>query len=99
MRSSRLWANPLHRDNRLDGISSRRLHAIFRYVADFCSPHNKPVIELDSEPHLHQAEADTERTEFLVSQGYTVLRFWNRQVMEELDSVLEQIRSVVKRHV
>ncbi len=91
----RLWA--ALRSNRLDGVSFRRSHAISRYVADFCSPHYKLIIELDGLSHRNQAQADAERTAYLVSQGYTVLRFWNRQVMEQLDIVLQQIRAAIKQ--
>ncbi len=89
----RLWA--ALRNSQLDAVHFRRSHAIGRYVADFCSPRYKLVIELDGEPHLHQQEADAERTAVLRSQGYTVLRFWNHQVMDDLDAVLAAIRAAI----
>ncbi len=89
-----LWA--ALRRNQLCGVSFRRSHAIGRYVADFCSPRNKLVIELDGEPHRSQQAADAERTEYLEAQGYTVIRFWNSQVIEDLSGVLDVIQRTIK---
>ncbi len=49
------------------------------------------IIELDGSQHLEQQEYDTERTEFLESKGYRVLRFWNNDVMDNLDGVIIMI--------
>ena len=51
----------------------------------------KLIIELDGSQHLEQEEYDAERTEFLKSKGYKVLRFWNNDVMNDIDSVLNVI--------
>jgi very-short-patch-repair endonuclease len=57
-------------------------------VVDFCAPRRKLVIEIDGSQHLDQEEYDHERTVFLQSKGYKVLRFWNGDVMRNLDEVL-----------
>jgi adenine-specific DNA-methyltransferase len=49
------------------------------------------VIELDGGQHAEQIEYDSRRTKYLENEGYKVLRFWNNQVMSELESVLEAI--------
>ena len=48
----------------------------------------KLIIELDGSQHLEQEEQDTERTKYLESQGYQVIRFWNNQVMNDMDGVI-----------
>jgi adenine-specific DNA-methyltransferase len=49
------------------------------------------VIELDGSQHLEQGEYDAERTTFLESKGYRVLRFYNNDVMKNIEKVLEMI--------
>jgi len=73
------------------GVTFRRQHAIGYYIADFCSPGAKLIIELDGSQHLEQQEYDQARTEYLRSQGYKVLRFWNNEVMNHIDNVLRAI--------
>jgi very-short-patch-repair endonuclease len=85
----RLWA--CLRDGRLHGVVFRRQHAIGPYVADFCSPRHHLVIEVDGSPHLQQEEQDMARTEFLRSQGYRVIRFWNNDVLTNMDGVVAAI--------
>lgn len=82
----KLWA--YLRGDKLEGINFRRQHAIGNYIVDFCSPKAKLIIELDGSQHLEQQEYDKERTQFLESQGYKVIRFWNNQVMNEMDGVI-----------
>lgn len=85
----KLWA--CLRDGHLRGVVFRRQHAIGPYVADFCSPRHHLVVELDGSPHLRHEEQDMRRTEYLQSQGYGVLRFWNSDVMKNMDSVVAAI--------
>ncbi len=86
---AKLW---LHlRGNQLKGVSFRRQHAIGKYIVDFYSPKKNLVIELDGSQHLEQEGYDEERTKYLESQGYKVMRFWNNQVMNDIDSVIRAI--------
>lgn len=85
----KLWTHL--RRNQLLGVNFRRQHAIGPYVPDFCSPKMKLIIELDGSPHLEQQEYDAQRTEYLESQGYKVIRFWDDQVMNDIEDVLHQI--------
>ena len=73
------------------GVTFRRQHAVGDYIPDFCSPKAKLVIELDGSQHLEQAEYDEERTKYLESLGYQVIRFWNNDVMNNIDDVLKVI--------
>jgi very-short-patch-repair endonuclease len=85
----RLWA--YLRSDQLNGVNFRRQHAIGHYVVDFCAVKSRLIIELDGSQHLEQAEYDAERTKSLEEQGYKVIRFWNDQVMNELDGVITAI--------
>jgi very-short-patch-repair endonuclease len=68
-----------------------RGHAIGKYIVDFCSPRRKLIIELDGSQHLDQQEYDRQRTLYLESLGYRVLRFWNHEVAGQIDRVLDVI--------
>jgi very-short-patch-repair endonuclease len=76
------------RAHRLSGAGFRRQHAIGPYVVDFCAPRLKLIIEVDGSQHAEQTEYDYRRTEYLEQKGYSVLRFWNNEVHENLESVL-----------
>jgi very-short-patch-repair endonuclease len=69
----------------------RRQHPIGRRIADFACPARKLVIELDGGQHDARAAADDARTAELESYGYRVVRFWNTEVIENLEGVLETI--------
>ena len=86
---AKLWSRL--RAHRLSGVGFRRQHAIGNYITDFCAPNKKLIIELDGSQHIEQEEYDAERTAFLESKGYRVLRFYNNDVMKNTDKVLEVI--------
>jgi very-short-patch-repair endonuclease len=79
------------RAHRMGNFHFRNQHAIGNYIVDFCAPRKKLIIELDGSQHLAQAEYDEERTKYLEAQGYRVLRFWNNDVMNDIESVLKVI--------
>ena len=70
------------------GVTFRRQHAVGNYIPDFCSLKAKLIIELDGSQHLDQEEYDGERTKYLESLGYKVIRFWNNDVMNNIDGVI-----------
>jgi very-short-patch-repair endonuclease len=88
----KLWGHL--RDRRL-GVSFRRQHAVGEYVPDFCCIKRKLVIELDGSQHLQQAEYDKERSDYLESQGYRVIRFWNDDVMNNIEGVIVAIQQAL----
>ena len=57
-----------------------------------CAPRKKLVIELDGSQHLESVNADKERTAFLESKGYKVIRFFNYEINENIEDVLQRIR-------
>jgi very-short-patch-repair endonuclease len=86
---AKLWRRL--RDRQMFGVKFRRQHAIGSYIVDFCCPTLRLIVELDGGQHAEQSPADQARTFFLESRGYRVLRFWNNQVMTQLDDVLEKL--------
>lgn len=91
----KLWA--YLRGDKL-GVNFRRQHAVGNYITDFCSPKAKLIIELDGSQHLDQQEYDAERTKYLEAQGYKVIRFWNNQVMNEINAVILVIMEAIHPH-
>jgi very-short-patch-repair endonuclease len=85
----RLWAKL--RDRQLGGAKFRRQHPIGYFVADFCCPQRKLVVELDGGQHAEDVAADQKRSRFLEERGYRVLRFWNHDVLGNTEAVLERI--------
>ena len=84
-----LWARL--RDRQLCGAKFRRQHPIGPFVADFCCPRRKLVVELDGGQHAEEAASDEKRSRFLEAQGYRVLRFWNHDVLQNTEAVVERI--------
>jgi very-short-patch-repair endonuclease len=68
------------------------------YVVDFCCSDARLIIELDGGQHALRTESDEHRTKKLEELGYLVLRFWNNDVFDNLDGVLETIVSTAKQH-
>jgi very-short-patch-repair endonuclease len=83
------------RDHRLAGLKFKRQVPIDRYIVDFLCADHKLVIELDGGQHATTDE--TNRTRILEAMGYLVLRFWNDDVLENTDGVLEEILNVIAR--
>jgi len=79
------------RGRQVEGAKFRRQHAIGRYIADFCCPERKLVVEVDGGHHAAQKVADQRRTVYLHERGYRVLRFWDTDVLVNTDTVLEGI--------
>jgi very-short-patch-repair endonuclease len=69
----------------------RRQHPIGRRVVDFACPARKLVIELDGGQHAAQTDTDAERSVELARHGYRVIRFWNNEVVDNLDGVLQVV--------
>lgn len=70
------------------GVNFRRQHAIGNFIPDFICIEKKLIIELDGSHHVEQEEYDTERTRYLEAQGYKVIRFWNNDVMNNIEGVI-----------
>lgn len=84
-------------NNQLGNIHFRRQHAIGPYIVDFCTVQRKLIIEIDGSQHNEQKEYDAERTAFLNQKGYRVIRFWNHEIENNIETVLETILRAAKR--
>lgn len=82
------------------GVKFRRQHIIGDYIVDFVSLKTKLVIEIDGAIHNKpaQKEHDEERTEFLNSKGYHILRFNNEQVISEPDQIIKSIENLLNEN-
>ncbi len=79
------------RGSKLKGVYFRRQYAIGKYVTDFCSTKAKLIIELDGSQHREKDEYSEERKKYLGSKGYSVIRFWNSQVINDNEGVIREI--------
>ena len=82
------------RGRRLGGLKFRRQVPIAGFIADFACEEAKLIVELDGGQHAEQTKGDTERTEILQVAGFMVLRFWNNEVLANMDGVLQRIMEV-----
>jgi very-short-patch-repair endonuclease len=85
----RLWRKL--RGRQFAGFKFRRQYLIQGYVADFCCPERELVVELDGGQHIDQSDYDAKRTNQIEIVGFRVMRFWNSEVIENLEGVLETI--------
>jgi very-short-patch-repair endonuclease len=89
-----LWK--LLRNRGCQGIKFRRQVTIRRFIADFCCPELRLIVELDGDVHLEtgMATRDEARDEVLQSLGFTVLRFPNEQVFRDPEGLLSEIAAL-----
>ncbi len=90
----KLWS--LLRRRQLEDHKFRRQEVIGNYIADFLCYEKRLIIELDGGQHLEILDQDAKRTQWLESQGYKVLRFWNDAVFKEPEGVLEVIAKTLQ---
>ena len=89
----RLWS--VLRKRQRSAARFRRQHPIGPFVVDFCALRLKLVIEVDGRQHVDLRAYDQRRTAYLSAHGYRVLRFWNNQVMEDLNAVVIVIENTI----
>lgn len=77
----------------------RRQFPVDPYIVDFVCLELKLIIELDGGQHADQIEYDEKRSLFLGQRGFKVLRFWNNDVIENMEGVLEVIRLEILERV
>jgi very-short-patch-repair endonuclease len=94
----KLWRHL--RSRRLGDLRFRRQHTIGPFIADFACVDARLVVELDGDQHGRDDEPDRDarRDAFIEGEGFAVLRFWNHEVADNLDGVLETIhRAAIER--
>jgi len=85
------WAKV--RDKQFFGMKFFRQYSIGSYILDFYCPTVRLAVELDGGQHNHsdKREYDTARSEYLKAQGIDVMRFWNNEVLLDIESVLSKL--------
>lgn len=88
----RLWS--ALRGRRLNGAKFRRQQPIGTFIADFVCQESRLIVEADGGHHA-ECLGDERRTAFLEGAGYRVLRFWNNDILNNLDGVAEAIANAL----
>jgi very-short-patch-repair endonuclease len=90
-----LWSRL--RNKQIEGAKFRRQQFMGPYIVDFVSLEKKLVIEIDGGQHNkdESRETDEKRTEWLKEIGYEVLRFWDNEVLTNIEGVLEKIKEAL----
>jgi len=96
----RVWQ--ILRSHRMTGYQFRRQVPIGRYIADFvcptlCARGARLIVEIDGGQHDRSSPREAERSGFLQNQGYRILRFWNNEVLANIDGVHETIAEELGR--
>ncbi|MDO9351158.1 MAG: DUF559 domain-containing protein [Deltaproteobacteria bacterium] len=81
----------------LAGQKFRRQQPIGKYIVDFVCIEKKLIIEVDGGHHADQLAYDAKRSAWLEKEGFRILRFWDNQVLKEVESVKEVIVSALMR--
>jgi len=76
----------------LEGYKFRRQQPVGSYIVDFINFEKRIIIELDGGQHAIEKDMDKKRDNWLKVEGYKVLRFWNNEIFENIEGVLEVIR-------
>jgi len=90
----KLWWHLRHRLP-IANTHFRRQVRLGTYIVDFASHAARIVIEVDGGQHAERSSADAMRTRFLEAEGYRVLRYWNNDVLTNIDGVLEDIHRAI----
>ena len=88
-----LWRHLRNRE--LGGWKFRRQYPVGPFIVDFICVEKNVVIEVDGGQHAEDEESDLQRSAYLNKMGYRVCRFWNNQVLQETEGVLEAIFAIL----
>ena len=85
-------------NKQLEGVKFRRQQPLGAYIVDFVSFERRIIVEIDGGQHNEEevSKGDEGRTTRLKERGYQVLRFWNNEVLVNMEGVLEKIREVLR---
>jgi very-short-patch-repair endonuclease len=81
------------RNRQIDGFKFRFQHSLWPHVADFACLEAKLIVEIDG--GQHNEEADSQRSASLEARGFQVLRFWNNDVLTNLEGVLTIVQAAL----
>lgn len=82
----KLWRSL--RSKQVGGFRFRRQHVLGAYIVDFVCLEARLIIEVDGGQHAERKEYDQQRTVWLEQQGFQVLRFWNNEILQNVEAVL-----------
>ncbi|WP_425292391.1 endonuclease domain-containing protein [Allosphingosinicella indica] len=80
---------------RIEGVRFNRQFPIGPFICDFVSRSARLIIEVDGGQHAERSEEDARRAAYLRSQGYRVIRFWNNDVLANIDGVVVRIAEIL----
>ncbi|MFH2136529.1 MAG: endonuclease domain-containing protein [Patescibacteria group bacterium] len=94
----KLWS--ILRNKQMDNLKFFRQYSVGPYILDFYCPKHKLVIELDGGQHGEEKQRayDEERTNYLQQHNISVLRFWNDEVLTNIDGVATKIKEEIGSH-
>jgi very-short-patch-repair endonuclease len=81
----------------IEGYKFRRQQPIGEYIVDFVCFEKRLIVEVDGGQHAEEIAYDSKRDEWLKSQGFSILRFWNHQVSKEIEAVKERVLEELRR--
>ena len=86
------------RSRQLEGVKFRRQRPMGSYIVDLASLERKLIIEIDGGQHNEERikERDEERMTRLKERGYRIIRFWNNEVLTNLEGVMERVREALR---
>ena len=87
------------RNRQLGGHRFRRQQPLGPYIVDFVCLDSKLVVEVDGGQHIERVGCDERRTRWLESQGFRVLRFWNNQVLTEIEGVMQTVMMALAEEI
>jgi len=83
--------------NKQLGAKFRQQHIVNKFIVDFCSIEKALVIEVDGDIHDKQKEADAQRSKILEKEGFTIIRFKNEEVINNIEFVISKIEETLKK--
>jgi very-short-patch-repair endonuclease len=90
----RLWHSL--RVRQIDGQKFRRQYPLGRYIVDFVCLERRLIVEVDGGQHSERQVEDTIRSQWLRNKGFRVVRFWNNEIMSNLDGVTTVIGQALR---
>ncbi len=85
----KLWR--ILRNRKFSSFKFKRQVPIGHYIVDFICHEKNLILEMDGGQHSNQVEADENRTAWLEKRGYKIVRFWNNEVLDNIEGVLTRI--------
>jgi very-short-patch-repair endonuclease len=94
----KLWS--ILRNRQMAGLKFFRQYSVGPYILDFYCPERRLAIEVDGGQHadLYGQESDTHRNSYLTELDIRVIRFWNNDVLQNIDGVWKMIKEETEKH-